>query len=339
MNPPDVGTFMHRVIEKFSTHMLDNKISYREIDKVWCDNTVDLIVDNILKEMKGSGISASRRYTVLASRLKRVVSRTLWTISEHIKRGGFEPVGFEIEFGNKGKYPPVNIELENGEHISLTGRVDRVDALETEEGKIIRVIDYKSGNKSFNLSDVYNGLNIQLPVYLDALINSSDNGNFIPGGILYLKIDDPLVSTFRNATEDEINTAITKQLKMKGLVLAEPDVIKKMDRDIKGYSDILPVRINIDGTLGKSSAASRAQFNILNRYLKSLISGLCTKMSNGDVSIKPYRIKNKTSCDYCSYLPVCQFEANLGGNDWKMLINFDDEQCWRFMEGNMLKNE
>jgi len=88
------------------------------------------------------------------------VARAVWLIAEHIRRSSFEPVAYEVGFGENGKYPPIVIELDSGEKIHLTGRIDRVDALKTEDGTYLRIVDYKSGGKDFKLSDVFYGLQI-----------------------------------------------------------------------------------------------------------------------------------------------------------------------------------
>ncbi|GAE90733.1 ATP-dependent nuclease [Acetivibrio straminisolvens JCM 21531] len=125
LRPPDVGTFMHAVIEKFSKIVSKGNISWREFDREWCYEKVSEIVDEMLEKMQGSGIAASRRYMALVVRLKRVVARAVWLIAEHIRRSSFEPVGYEVGFGEKEKYPPIVIELirvrKSGSPEGLTG--------------------------------------------------------------------------------------------------------------------------------------------------------------------------------------------------------------------------
>ena len=174
LSPPDIGTFMHAVIERFSRLIERQHISWREISRDQCREMVSSIVDDMLGRMKGSGIASSKRYIILAARLKRVVERAVWVIAEHIRLGDFNPVDYEVGFGEGEKYPSIVLELKSGEKIYLQGRIDRVDELETPEGKYLRIIDYKSGFKDFRLSDVYYGLQIQLITYLNALWESGE---------------------------------------------------------------------------------------------------------------------------------------------------------------------
>ncbi|MFZ5643387.1 MAG: helicase-exonuclease AddAB subunit AddB [Bacillota bacterium] len=328
LSPPDVGTFMHAVIERFSRQVAEQNIDWREFDREWCVEKVSQIVDGLLENMQGAGLSGSKRYSALILRLKRVVTRAVWLIAEHIRRGSFYPIGFEMEF------PPIIIELESGEKIYLTGKIDRVDALKTEEGTYLRIIDYKSGSKALRLSDIFYGLQIQLITYMDAILENSGMDiapPALPGGVLYFTIDDPIVKGNSKLTGEEIEQAIMKQLKMKGFLLADVKLIREMDSTIEGASLIIPARINKGDVLGKSSAASPEQFNLLCKYVRKLLLGLCEEIMKGNVSIKPYKKKGITSCKYCGFSAVCQFDTAREENNFRLLYDREDEEVWTLM--------
>jgi len=312
----------------------EQNISWREFDREWCRAKVSEIVDEMLEKMQGSGLSGSKRYTALTLRLKRVISRAVWLIAEHIRRGSFNPIGYEMDFGDGGRFPPIAIELESGEKICLTGRIDRVDALKTVEGTYLRIIDYKSGSKDFKLSDVFYGLQVQLITYLDAIQENSGMDiapPVLPGGVLYFRIDDPIVKGNARITEEEIEQSIMRQLKMKGLLLADVKLIREMDNTIEGSSLIIPARINKGDVLGKSSAASLEQFSILRKYVRKLLSGLCGEIMKGNVAIKPYKKKGNTSCKYCGFSAVCQFDTAREENTFKLFYDREDEEVWSLM--------
>lgn len=340
LSPPDVGTFMHAVIEGFSRQITVCNISCREFDREWCTAKVAEIVDDMLEKMQGSGLAGSKRYTALALRLKRVVSRAVWLIAEHMRRSGFDPVGYELDFGTGGKLPPISIELDSGEKVYLTGRIDRVDALKSEEGTYLRIVDYKSGSRDFKLSDVFYGLQVQLITYLDAIRENYGNQTgpslgfvppILPGGMLYFKIDDPIIKGNSNITTEEIEQAIMKQLKMKGLLLADVKLVREMDNTIDGTSLIIPARINKGDVLGKSSAASLEQFEMLRKYVRKLLKGLCSEIIKGNVSIKPYKKKGDTACKFCSYSAVCQFDTAMRENTFRQLYDREDEEVWNLI--------
>ena len=338
LSPPDVGTFMHAVIEKFSRLVAHGDISWRDFDREWCSKKVSEIVDEMLQKMQGSGISSSKRYTALIVRLKRVITRAVWLISEHIRRSSFNPVDYEVDFSEKGKYPPITIELDSGKKIHLTGRIDRVDALKTENGQYLRIIDYKSGNKDFSLSDVFYGLQIQLVTYLDAVGGEGDRPPVTggpsptPAGILYFRIDDPIIKGDSKISEEKIELAIMKQLKMRGLLLADVRLIKEMDNTIDGTSLIIPATLNKGDVLGKNtSAASLDQFKLLRKYVRKLLKEVCTEVMKGNVSIKPFKKKGITSCKYCSFLSICQFDTSMKENTYKLLYDKHNEEVWSLM--------
>ncbi len=340
LSPPDVGTFMHAVIERFSKMVDENNYSWREFDRQWCSDEVSKIVDELLASMKNTILGGSKRFKALAVRLKRVVTRAVWLIAEHIRRSSFEPVGYEVEFGEGGAYPPIVIELDSGEKIKLVGRIDRIDTLSTDNGKYLRIVDYKSGDKDFKLSDVYYGLQMQLITYLDALWESSENSGerALPGGILYFRVDDPMIKGTGSSSPEEIETAIMKKLKMKGLLLADVQLIKYMDNTIEGNSIIIPARINKGDVLGKSSAATIEQFTVLRSFVKQILKDMCSELMKGKVPISPYKKKKLTSCSYCNYSSVCQFDQTQKDNSFRMLHDRDDDHIWKLMDGNNLKD-
>lgn len=340
LSPPDVGTFMHAVIERFSKMVDENNYSWREFDRQWCSDEVSKIVDELLASMKNTILGGSKRFKALAVRLKRVVTRAVWLIAEHIRRSSFEPVGYEVEFGEGGAYPPIVIELDSGEKIKLVGRIDRIDTLSTDNGKYLRIVDYKSGDKDFKLSDVYYGLQMQLITYLDALWESSENSGekALPGGILYFRVDDPMIKGTGSSSPEEIETAIMKKLKMKGLLLADVQLIKYMDNTIEGNSIIIPARINKGDVLGKSSAATIEQFTVLRSFVKQILKDMCSELMKGNVPISPYKKKKLTSCSYCNYSSVCQFDQTQKDNSFRMLHDRDDDHIWKLMDGNNLKD-
>lgn len=357
MRPPDVGTFLHAAIERFSKMMEQTgnppsdeaaddhaaKITWRTFDRQWCEEKVSQIIDESLQRMKGSGIASSKRFTALTIRLKRVVTRAIWLIAEHIRRSGFDPLDYEVGFGEGEKYPPIIIELASGEKIRLLGRIDRIDAMDTPEGRYLRIIDYKSGSRDFKLSNLYYGLQLQLPAYMDAIGESIGNDKehpVLPGGMLYFRIDDPIIRTDGTMDAEEIEKSIMKQLRMKGLLLADVKVIRNMDRLIDGQSLILPASLNKGDVIGKnSSVATMEQFKLLRRYVQKLLKELSCEIISGKASISPSKNRAGTACRFCSYLPVCQFDTAMKDNTYRLLHDKDDDEVWKLITESLNKEQ
>lgn len=345
LSPPDLGSFVHTVIDMFSKLIEESGVGWKNLDREWCREKVSQIVDELLSKKTGSILNSSDRYRYLTSRLKRVVTRAVWLIAEHIRRSGFEPIGYEVSF-NESKaatFPPIVLSLPSGDEIRLVGRIDRVDAWKGEDGTYVRVIDYKSGSKDFKLSDVYYGLQIQLVTYLDALLENGKEvfgESALPGGVLYFKVDDPMVAVSAEAAEEEIEKAIMKKLKMKGLLLADVKLIKEMDREIDGYSLIIPAQITKNGKLGsRSSVATMKQFKILCNYVKKILTSIGDEMMKGKVAISPYKNGKETACRYCAYKAICQFDTAFPEHGYRYIHDMKNEDVWKAMEGGLEANE
>ena len=337
LTSPDLGSFMHNMLQNFSMKLKEENLNWRDIDKNWCEENVSKIVDEGLKKMPGSVLNSSKRYGHVTNSLKRVLTRSVWLITEHIKRGGFIPEGYELSFGNSGDFPPISIKLHSGETVSLIGRVDRVDSMDEEATTYLRIIDYKSGTKEFKLADVYYGFQMQLLIYLDAILSELEermNRSALPGGILYFKLDDPIVKGKGEMSDIEIEERIMKSLKMNGLLLDNPDIIKGMDNEIEKSSDIIPATLKKDGTLSKSqsSVATLEQFQLLRKYVRDTIAKLCEEILEGNISLSPCKNKTRDSCKYCVYSAICQFDTAIKDNKYRIMKDKTEEEIWKEIE-------
>lgn len=357
-DPVDAGTFMHHIIDEFSRMLVKSGISWRGLGREWCAEQVSILVEEQLAARGGGVLGSSKRYMYLSGRLKRTVTKAIMLISKHIEMSSFEPTGYEVEFGDTGRYPPINIELPSGDCIKMTGRMDRIDSMRNEDGTYLRIIDYKSGNKALKLADIYYGLQLQLVTYLDAVLGTDDSGergNEIPGsgkdidsnegntyspcgqemklpaGILYFRLDDPLIRCDRESTDEDIEKAIMRELRMKGLVLADVKLVREMDRQIDGESLIIPARINKDGSLGRSSAATMEQFEVLRGYVRKSLASIGSEILDGNVAISPYKKRTMTACTYCSFSSVCQFDTSIRDNRYRIVPDIKEDELWRLM--------
>lgn len=340
--PPDLGIFVHNILEIFSKELSKDRLSWRDIDDRYIHEKVSLIVDEMVKAIPGYILNSSARYKYLAFRLKKMVTNAINIISHHIKNGSFEPSDYEVQFGLDSKYPPIKIVLENGEEINLIGQIDRIDELEKGDEKYIRIIDYKSGTKSMSLTDVYYGLQLQLMVYLDAILesNNSNDCNLKPAAIMYFKIDDPIASFNEDKDDADIKDAILKELRMKGLLIKDSDVIKEMDKNLQGEgrktSLIVPVSVNKDGNLSKgTSLIDYDEFDVIRAYVKHTIVEICEDMLGGNIDISPYKHNNSTSCDFCKYSAICQFDTTLKDNKYKIINKKSNEEIIQMMKGDI----
>ena len=241
--PPDLGSFVHEMLDSFTNKIKDEGILWSELDNEKCNAIVSNIIDKKLNGESNSILNSTKKFKYLAQRFKRVISKSVSVIANQIGKGEFEVFKTEFNFGSFSSGEAITLDLESKEKIYLQGRIDRIDTLDLDGETYIRIIDYKTGAKKFDLNELYYGLQMQLLVYLDALIKNSKyilDKQVRPGAVLYFKIDDPIIKGKKEMTTEEVQEEVLDALKMKGLILKDARVVRAMDKDIEGYSLVIP---------------------------------------------------------------------------------------------------
>lgn len=322
----DTGSFMHDVIDSFFDKLHERKINIKSLNEDEEEKIIDEIIEEKLELKRNYIFTGIPKYRILVNRLKKVVKKSLKYIVYSIKYSDFEVMGHEIEFNNGKEYPSIVVDLDNGKKVEITGKIDRIDIAKTPDGKYIRIIDYKSSSKDINLNEVMAGLQLQLLTYLDAVCNIED---VIPAGILYFNLIDPVIKSKKNITEEKLEDEIRKQFKMKGLILANVEIVKKMDKTLEqGNSNIVPAYIDKEGNLSKkSNAITKSQFENLQRYMNKLLKQISEEILTGNINIKPYyKIKQgKTPCEYCKYKSICNFNTDICKKEYNYIGNEEKE--------------
>lgn len=339
---PDLGSFMHNVLDDFTNTIRNEKIAWSDLNKEKCTAIVNELVDKKLENDVNSILNSTKKYKYFADRFKRTITKSVMVISEQMRKGRFEVFRNEFQFGGFKDGEPIKIDLPSKETVYLVGRVDRIDTLDLDGNTYIKVVDYKSGNKKFNLTEVYYGLQIQLLVYLDALIKNSKyilEKQAMPGAILYFKIDDPIIKSKKQLTEEEIKENILKELKMSGLLLKDINVVKAIDSDIESsYSLIIPAAVKKDGNFtAASSVVTEEQFDILRKYVNDKMADLCEEMLSGEIKIVPCKNNNTPYCDYCDYSSICQFDTSIENNKYKIVLKKSNEEAWKLIKDEVEK--
>lgn len=319
----DTGSFMHEMIDEFFKKVKQENIILAEL--VSEEEKIQDIVNKVLKEKLDMGRNynfvATSKYKVLVKRLNRIVVKALKFIIEGLVYSDFNIEGTEIEFGQRGKYKPIEITLENGKKLEIIGKIDRVDTANSEDGKYLRIIDYKSSAKNIDLNEVYAGLQIQLLTYMDAVCKEED---LMPAGVLYFSLLEQIIKTDKKMSEEKIEEELRKQFKMKGLILADIKVIKLHDKNLEsGTSKLIPATITKSGAISesKTSGVNSEEFRILQDYIYKTIKEISKEILKGNIAIKPYYKKGKTPCKYCSYKSICGFNPKICGNNYNYIDN------------------
>ena len=307
----NTGTFIHEVIDEFFGTVREVGIKLEEITEEQLSEIINKIIDSKLGQNKNYIFTSTAKYRALVIRLKKIIKKALKYIIGTIVQSRFKVLGTEVEFGEKGKYKPIRLTLEDGKRIEIIGKIDRIDTAQGEDGKYLRIIDYKSSAKNIDLNEVYAGLQIQLLTYLDAACKEED---LMPAGVLYFSMLEQMIKSDKRLEQEEIEEKIRANFKMKGLILADVKVVKLHDKNLQnGNSALVPAYIGKDGELSekKTSGVTAEQFKDLQKYMYTIIKQISKEILGGNIDLKPYYKDKKTPCKYCDYKSICSF--NMGG--------------------------
>ena len=337
---PDIGELLHQCLSSFGEEVARQKLPWNDLTSEQSDVLVDSIMDSLVEEFGEGVFASSHRYLYMVERLKRMGRTTVQAVVNHVQKGDFQPAAFEVSFGLKGQFPPITVELADGTKVLLEGRVDRIDILGDGEDSYVKVIDYKTGNQSLYLDEMYHGLSLQLVVYLQAILEQASYwglDSLKPAGIFYFHIHDPLVRT-DDMIAEKVQQEMQKQFRMKGLVLKDLRLLKSMDHDIKGDSLIIPAAVNLNDTVREtSSVVAEDEWPILLNYADSKVSRLAQEIIQGNASIEPYRRDKDNACTFCPYHSICQFDPLFEGNHYRYLPSYSNDQAMEFMRRNEVK--
>ena len=340
---PDLGSFMHDILDQFTNKIRKENILWGDLTKDKCAEIVNELVNSKLKNETNSILNSNKKYQYFSERFKKTITKSVTVISEQMRKGEFDIFKSEFDFGDFKDSDPIKLELPSKETVYLKGRVDRIDKVDLNGETYIRIVDYKSGSKRFDLNELYYGLQIQLLVYLDAILKNSKQilkTQCMPGGILYFKIDNPIIKSKKALTEEEIQVEVLKKLKMDGLLLKNVELVKSMDRDMETYSLIIPAAFKKDGDFtSTSSVVTESQFELLRKYVNDKMIEICEEMLSGEVKIEPCKSSKVTYCDYCDYSSICQFDTSIKDNKYKIISKKKKDDLWDAMSNKVKMEE
>lgn len=340
---PDLGSFMHDILDQFTNKIRKENILWGDLTKDKCAEIVNELVNSKLRNETNSILNSNKKYQYFSERFKKTITKSVTVISEQMRKGEFDIFKSEFDFGDFKDSDPIKLELPSKETVYLKGRVDRIDKVDLNGETYIRIVDYKSGSKSFDLNELYYGLQIQLLVYLDAILKNSKQilkTQCMPGGILYFKIDNPIIKSKKALTEEEIQVEVLKKLKMDGLLLKNVELVKSMDRDMETYSLIIPAAFKKDGDFtSTSSVVTESQFELLRKYVNDKMIEICEEMLSGEVKIEPCKSSKVTYCDYCDYSSICQFDTSIKDNKYKIILKKKKDDLWDAMSNKVKMEE
>ena len=300
MNAMKTGTVIHYVLEK-----LIGEIGSANLGKA-SEAEIKLLVDKYLKQYFDTEMGNNEytgRFTYQYLRISKMLYSVVGRLAEEFAQSRFEAKAFELNIDKDGEVKPQIISLESGGSVRIRGEVDRVDVLEENGNKYIRVIDYKSGSKKFSLSDVLYGLNLQMFVYLFTLCKDETSEFFgIPAGVLYMHASRSVIGLNRG---ESLSNKEANEFKMKGIVLYdnEHDILESMEKDIAGK--YIPVKYTKkNGITG--CIASLEQLGRISKTIENHIAEMGNLLQSGKINQNPINGNNHDkTCEFCDFSYVC----------------------------------
>ncbi len=307
--PSDYGTFVHAVLEETLREAGRTGVAPDDADGV--RRLSQAAADRYEREVLAGLDGESARFRHLFGRMKQAALAVARSVCAELAASDFTPAAFELGFGRGRELPPV--EVENGVRLRLSGFVDRVDQWEHGGKRYLRVVDYKTGKKSFDFSDVEDGRGLQMLLYLFALTREGGrlpgSGEAVPAGVLYVPARTPLVDGERGMTDEDVERARDRLLRRQGLVLDDPDVLAAMERTGGEGFRFLPV----GGRGGGESLVTPEQMELLDGYITDALRTAAGELAAGNIDADPYwHNADKNPCRWCDYRAACHFEEGCG---------------------------
>mgnify|MGYP001025622227 CR=1 FL=1 len=323
-----VGSFLHFILERVTSAVMERggfaQVGERELGCL-TDEAVQSYMDQSLPGFD----KRDERFKYLFRRLRKTVKTIVSNVAGELASSDFVPVAFELGFGEGEAMPPISVRV-GGASLTVAGRVDRVDGWLSEGKLYLRVVDYKSGKKSFSLSDVCHGLNIQMLLYLFALKREGQalfGHEIIPAGVLYLPARDVLVSKPRGTSPQELQAALDRELRRSGLVLSRPEVLRAMEHSALEEPRFLPLSVGRGGVCG--GLASAEELGKLERYVDHLLKKIARELREGVIDADPcFSSESDNACVYCEFASACNFTDGEGGDRCRPLRPVKPEEFW-----------
>ena len=304
----DFGNVFHSALEIYAKKIKERQLEWTQLDEEEQEELIAECVEESIADYNNTVLYSNARNAYMIPRMKRMAGRTIWALTDQLSRGEFKPVGSELTFSG--------------------GKIDRLDLCEDDDKVYVKVIDYKTGTKAFDLSAFYHGLQMQLVIYLrealDMIARRYPGKEAVPAGAFYYRIKDPVVE--RQAEPEKITAAILKELKMDGLVNVSEDVIEKLDHSVESSSLVIPYTKTKSGYRDSDKTLTEEQFDLVLSHAQRKREELTERIHGGEAAAKPYMYGKQTGCDYCKYKHICGFDPQIPCYEYEELPKYSKDE-------------
>lgn len=340
----DMGNVFHGVLEGFSHELENSDYNWFNFPPEFAEKTIKEVMQLYAAEYGDTILYATARNAYAVERMERILLRTVDTMQYQLKKGSFRPESYEMTFSSVTDLDSVSISLSDDEKMKLLGKIDRVDTALSEDKVFVKIVDYKSGNKKFDIAALYYGLQLQLVVYMSAVMEQEKRNHpdkeIIPAAMLYYHVADNCLETDCELTEEEINAGLRESLRTNGIVNANEAVIDRLTDEKEGKSDVIPVEFKKDGSLSaRSDVMNGEEIDEISRFVSEKIKKLGREILDGQIACNPYQKGQECACSYCPYTGVCGFDESLQGYHYRHLKDMDREESMECIRQDLAGEE
>ncbi len=328
----DMGTLYHEALKNYANLIHENRLSWKDVSDDKQDELLKEAVTLAYDAVAGTEIMESSRGRYVLSGMERTLKRTVWAIHNQLKGGDFEPALFEVSLSKIGSASALTYELSDDSRLVLSGQIDRIDTCEKNGRVLVKIVDYKSGNKALDYMSMYYGLQIQLVFYMNATIEGMQqkqpDKQIVPAAFFYYHIDDPLIEAKMDVSDDELRGMMMDKLRPTGSIRDDNEVVATLDEKAAeaianktSYkSEVAKLDIKRDGGFSAhSDIVSEDDMKVMSEHVKLTVRRAGEDMISGRIDVDPYRTKDKNACTYCQYRSVCGFDVGLPGYEYNIL--------------------
>lgn len=306
----DLGSFYHDVLDAYVKYVADNGLDWLGIDDEKTFAILREIVPPIMNSEKGYLLMDTARQRARLPGVIETVQYTCCAVTRHIARGSFRPAGSEISFGKPDSvFPPLRINAGDASFF-ISGVVDRLDSA---DGGMSRIVDYKLGGKDFSFAELNAGLQLQLPLYA-AAVGAADTV-----GMYYMPITDvPSTSGDGGEAVKELSEKLLEKFRLNGLSLRDASVLKATE-EFDGASSVVKVKYDTKGVPVGTGLVDEDELGEVISFAKRMAGRTLERIFEGDAAISPARVlgKNRTACSICPYGDICRFDPDLSSGGFR----------------------
>ena len=340
--PPEIGVLLHGVLKKYGQTLLEENKKWHQLSATDRESLANKIIHQLAGKLQNEILYSNAQYQYFLERITRTVNRAIDHLTSFSAHTAFEPLALEQSFGDRESgWQPLRFTLQEGITLEISGQIDRIDGLQTENKTYLLVIDYKSGSKKLILNEAYHGISLQLLTYLLVALEGAQHlthsKEAYGAGLLYYYLKNPIGTTNEPLTPEEAKENLKEELRMPGWILKEKSLIQTLETDFEeaNRTQFIPkISLKKDGDFNGTSAGnlkSQEDFNAILEHLKKLLEKSGQEILDGNIHIAPYQLKKYSPCSHCPYKPVCSFDR-FQGNQYRELEALGDKEILRRLQ-------